>query len=372
MKKDRPKIPYVDVARQHAPLKRELLAAVEQVLDQGSFVLGPQVAEFEAQFAKLVRVPFAVGVNSGTDAMILGLRALGIGPGDEVITAVNSFVASASCVALVGAKPVLADVGPDYNLNPAAAAAAITPRTRAIIPVHLTGRPADMDAIMALARKHKLFVIEDAAQAVAAEYRGQPVGSFGDVNAFSLHPLKTLNACGDGGVATTRSAELAEKIQLLRNLGLKTRENCVEWSSNSRLDTLQAAMLLVKLRHLDAWTEQRRANARFYRERLAGVPGVQLPDDPPHLRSVYHTFVVQVDRREELRDFLLARGVGTQIHYPNPIHLQDCAKELGHKLGDFPVAEAQAKRILSLPVYPELTEAELETVANGVRDFFGA
>lgn len=372
MKKDRPKIPYVDIARQHAPLKRDLLAAVEQVLDQGAFILGPQVAEFEAQFARLVQVPFAVGVNSGTDAMILALRALGIGPGDEVITAANSFVASASCVALVGAKPVLADVGPDYNLDPAAAAAAITPRTRAIIPVHLTGRPADMDAIMALARKHKLFVIEDAAQAVAAEYRGQPVGSFGDVNAFSLHPLKTLNACGDGGVATTRSAALAEKIQLLRNLGLKTRENCVEWSSNSRLDTLQAAMLLVKLRHLEAWTEQRRANARFYRECLTGVPGVQLPDDPPHLRSVYHTFVVQVNRREELRDFLLARGVGTQVHYPNPIHLQDCAKGLGYKLGDFPVAEAQATRILSLPVYPELTEAELETVASGVRQFFGA
>ena len=370
--KKRLKIPYVDIVRQHAPLKRELLAAVEEVLDHGGFILGPQCAEFEARFAELTTVPFAVAVNSGTDALVLALRALDLGPGDEVITAVNSFVASASCIALVGARPVLVDVRDDYNIDPGCVENAITPRSKAIIPVHLTGRPAEMDAIMEIARRHNLFVIEDAAQATAASYRGQPVGSFGDVNCFSLHPLKTLNACGDGGVVTTRSEQLADRIALLRNLGLKSRENCVEWSSNSRLDTLQAAMLLVKLKHLDEWTEKRRAHARFYRERLTGLPGVRVPEDPPHLRCVYHTFVVQVERREELREFLAGEGVGTQIHYPKPIHLQDCATRLGHRAGDFPVAEQQAQRILSLPIYPELTENELEVVARSIRRFFGA
>lgn len=369
---DQRKIPYVNVARQHTPLKRELLAEIERVLDHGGFILGPQVGEFECEFARLVRVQFAIGVNSGTDAIVMSLRALGIGPGDEVITAVNSFVASASAIALVGARPVLVDVREDYNIDPSGLEYAITPRTRAVIPVHLTGRPADMDAIMAVALRHKLLVVEDAAQAVAAEYRGQPVGSFGEVGCFSLHPLKTLNACGDGGVIVTRDTELARKIHLLRNLGLETRENAVLWSSNSRLDTIQAAMLLVKLKYLEAWTERRREIARFYRQRLAGVPGVQIPEETPDTRCVYHTFVIQCDQRDQLRQFLAEHGIGSQIHYPMPIHLQKAAAGLGYKAGDFPVAERQARRILSLPIYPELTESELERVVSVIRLFFGA
>lgn len=364
------KIPYVDVGRQHRAIKNDLLQAVAQVLEEGKFVLGPQVGHFECEFSGLVGVPYSIGVNSGTDAMILALRSLGIGPGDEVLTAVNSFVSSASAIALVGAKPVLVDVRDDFNIDPTHAESLINRKTKAIIPVHLTGRPAPMDEIMDIARKHDLLVIEDAAQAVCARHRGRPVGSFGHANAFSLHPLKTLNACGDGGVLTTNSLEISEKVRELRNLGLRSRENCVEWSSNSRLDTIQAAMLLVKLKHLSHWTERRRENAALYRQMLKGIGEVVLPDDPSHMYSVYHTFVVQVERREALREFLADRGIGTQIHYPSPIHLQDCALGLRYQRGDFPVAEKQSTKILSLPIYPELGEEELQTVADAIRTFY--
>ena len=365
-------LPYVDIARQHAPLKAELLAAVARVLDHGNFILGPEVNEFEQRFAALVGTKQAIGLNSGTNALVLALRALEIGPGDEVITAVNSFVASASCIAMVGARPVLVDVRADYNLDPAGVEAAVTPRTKALLPVHLTGRPAEMDRLGAIARRHKLAMVEDAAQAVAATYRGQAVGSFGDVGCFSLHPLKTLNACGDGGVAVTQNAELARKIQLLRNLGLETRDNARLWSNNSRLDTLQAAMLLVKLNYLAAWTDRRCANARFYQQQLANVPGVQLPPESPELRCVYHTFVIQADRRDELKQHLADQGIGSQIHYPRPIHLQDAAASLGYRAGAFPVAERQARHILSLPVYPELREEDWARVAGAIRQFYGA
>ena len=364
-------ISYVDIARQHAPLKAELLAAVARVLDHGGFILGPEVFEFERLFAGLVGTKYAIGVNSGTNALVLALRALGVGPGDEVITAVNSFVASASCIAMVGARPVLVDVRDDYNLDPAGVEAAVTSRTKAILPVHLTGRPAEMDTLCAIARRHKVFMVEDAAQAVAATYRNQPVGSFGDVGCFSLHPLKTLNACGDGGVAVTQNAGLAGELQIMRNLGLATRENAKVWSNNSRLDTIQAAMLLVKLNYLAEWTEKRRANARFYQQHLAGVAVVQVPQDAPEMRSVYHTFVIQAERRDELQKHLADRGIGSQIHYPQPIHLQAAAAPLGYRLGDFPVAERQARRILSLPIYPDLREADLARIAGAIRQFYG-
>jgi dTDP-4-amino-4,6-dideoxygalactose transaminase len=359
----------VDVARQHATLKAELHEALDRVLSHGHFILGEEVEEFEQRFAGLCQTPFAIGVNSGTDALILSLRALGIGPGDEVITAPNSFVASAGCIALAGAKPVFVDVREDYNLDPALLEKAITPRTKAILPVHLTGRPADMDAIMGIARRHHLRVIEDAAQAVTAEYKGRRVGSFGDAGCFSLHPLKTLNACGDGGVVVTHSRELCEKVRLMRNLGLRTRENAVLWSSNSRLDTLQASLLLVKLKYVDEWTEKRRANARLYQEKLRGLPAVQVPMDAPHERAVYHTFVIQADRRDELKQYLADQGIGTTVHYAIPIHLQEAAAGLGYRRGDFPVAERQAARILSLPIYPELCREHLERVAETVRSF---
>lgn len=365
------KVPYLDLPAQHRPLKAELLEAVGGVIDRGQFILGPEVAAFEAGLAAQCGTKHAVGLNSGTDALILALRALGIGRGDEVVTAANSFVASASCVALAGATPVLVDVRDDYNMDPAALERAITPRTKAVIPVHLTGRPADMDPIMTIARKRGLFVVEDCAQAIAAEYRGRRVGSFGSIGCFSLHPLKTLNACGDGGAAVTDDPVLRDKIVLMRNLGLQSRENCTVWSSNSRLDTVQAAMLLVKLKHLDAWTDGRRRNAAFYQEALAGIPGLAVPRDQAHEKAVYHTFIVQAERRDELKAFLAARGIDTAIHYPRPIHLQDVAAPLGKPAGSFPAAERQAGRILSLPVYPELTREQLEWVAASIRAFYG-
>ncbi len=364
------RVAYVDLAAQHRPLKAELMAAVERVLDHGKFILGEEVREFETKFAELCGAKFAVGVSSGTDALILALRALDIGPGDEVITAPNSFVASASCIALVGAKPVFVDVADDYTLDAQRLEAAITKKTKAILPVHLTGRPCDMDAIMAIAKKHGLAVVEDSAQAVLAEHRGKRVGSFGDMGCFSLHPLKTLNACGDAGIATTSDPAFYEKLLLLRNIGLKTRDDCVLWSGNSRIDTMQAAMLLVKLKHLEDWTRARRKNAEFYRRALADVPQVQLPIERPHERAVYHTFVVQAERRDELKAFLSQAGVDSAIHYPIPIHLHRAAASLGLKPGAFPIAERQARKILSLPVHHQLTQSDLNTVVETIKEFY--
>ena len=252
------KIPYVNLAAQHAGLKVELLEAVEAVLEKGNFILGEEVSQFEKRFSELCGVPYAVGVNSGTDALILALRVLGVGEGDEVITVPNSFVATAACIRLVDARPVFVDVRNDYNMDPERLERAVNRRTKAIIPVHLTGRPADMDPILALAGRKGIPVVEDAAQAVLAEYRGRRVGSFGTLGCFSMHPLKTLNACGDGGVLTTSDSRIYEELKVLRNLGLKDRNQCLRWSGNSRLDTIQAAMLLVKLKYLETWTGKRR------------------------------------------------------------------------------------------------------------------
>jgi len=364
------RIPYVNMASQHGPIKDELLAAMARVIDHGQFILGDEVTKFERRFAEICGIRYAVGVNSGTDALILALKAIGIRPGDEVITVPNSFISSAGCIALLGARPVFVDVRDDYNIDPTLIEQAITPRTRAIIPVHFTGRPADMNPILEVVRLHRLHVIEDCAQAVIAEYNGKRVGSFGTVGCFSLHPLKTLNACGDGGVLVTDDDGLAEQFKILRNIGLKTRNDCVVWSGNSRLDTLQAAVLLVKLKYLETWTEKRRSNARFYQEHLADLLQVQVPTDKPHERAVYHTFVIQADYRDELQAHLAKCGIGTAIHYPVPIHLHKAALDLGYKSGSFPVAERQAQRILSLPVYPELRENELNYVMDGIRSFY--
>ena len=364
------KIPYVNITGQHTPIRAELLEAVGSVIDGGQFILGDEVLAFEQRFAELCDVRFAIAVNSGTDALILALRALGIGPGDEVITVPNSFVASTSCIMLVGARPVFVDVGDDYNMDPVQLEQAVTAKTKAILPVHLTGRPADMEAISATARAHGLHVVEDCAQAVLAEYRGQRVGSFGTIGCFSLHPLKTLNACGDGGVLTTNDESLYERLKMLRNHGLQTRDDCVFWGLNSRLDTLQASILLVKMKYLKVWTDRRQANATFYQRALAGIPGLQIPKDMPFEKAVYHTFVIQAERRDELKQYLAENGVGSSIHYPIPIHLQEVARELGYKPGSLPVAEQQAKRILSLPVYPELKTVELEYIANTIRTFY--
>ena len=364
------KIPYVNLVAQHSLIKDELMAGIAKVIENGRFVLGSEVDEFEKRFAKLAGCRFAVGLNSGTDALIFGLKAIGVEIGDEVITAPNSFLASASSIALLGATPVFVDVGKDYNLNPDLLESAITSKTRAIMPVHLTGKATDMDSVMSVARKHSIPVIEDCAQAVCAEHNGKRVGSFGEVGCFSLHPLKTLNACGDGGVVTTNNENLYQQFKLLRNHGLRTRDNGMMWAFNSRLDTIQAAVLLTKLDHVEDWTEGRRANAAVYREALSGLDEVALPVEEPHQRSVYHTFVIQAERRDKLRSFLSGQGIGTAIHYPIPIHLQDAAMELGYAEGSFPVAEQQAERILSLPIYPELTLDEITYVANCIRSFY--
>jgi len=363
------RIPYVNIAAQHAEIKAELLAAMAAVIDKGQFILGDEVGEFERRFAERCGVRYAVAFNSGTDALVLTLRVLGIGPGDEVITVANSFVATASCIALVGARPVFVDVREDYNMDPGQVERAITSKTKAILPVHLTGRPADMDTILQVARAHQLRVVEDCAQAVLAEYRGRRVGSFGDAGCFSLHPLKTLGACGDAGVATTNSEEMCHKFRLLRNHGLRSRDDCVMWGNNSRLDTLQAAILLVKMNCLEAWTEQRRSHAAYYQKRLKDVGGLRLPADRPHEKSVYHTFTIQVERRDELRSYLADHGVETAIHYPTPLHLHQAAATLGYPAGSFPVAERQAARILSLPMYSELATDDLEYIVQTVWKF---
>jgi dTDP-4-amino-4,6-dideoxygalactose transaminase len=366
------KIPYVNIAGQHSSIKSELLEAIAGVIERGEFILGNEVDGFERRFAQMCGVRFAVGVNSGTDALILALRALGIGPGDEVITVPNSFIASTSCIIMVGAQPIFVDVRDDYNMDPRQIEQAITPKTKAILPVHLTGSPADMDPILEVSKRYGLYVVEDCAQAVLAEYKGRYVGSFGNIGCFSLHPLKTLNACGDGGVLTTNDEELYERLRLLRNLGLRTREECVLWSGNSRLDTLQAAILLVKLKYLNAWTERRRAIAAFYQKELVGISGLRLPLPREFEKPVYHTFVVYAEKRDELKQYLADNGIESAVHYPVPIHLQRVAKDFGYEKGSLPVAERQAKHILSLPVYPELKEIDLEYIVQTIRRFYQA
>lgn len=360
---------YTNFPAQFAESRDELLAVVERVLAGGQFILGAEVEAFEREFARLCGTPDAVGVANGTDALALALRALGVGPGDDVITAPNSFLATAAAIVQVGGRPVFVDVRDDLNIDPDRIAAAVTGRTRAIIPVHLTGRCADMDPILEIAQRHALHVVEDAAQAVGAVYRGRRAGSFGATGCFSLHPLKNLNAVGDAGVITTSDAGLAARLRRLRNHGLATRDEAVEWGFNSRLDALQAAVLRFRLGQVPGVTAARRQLADRYRATLAGV--VECPEERPWEQHVYHLFVVQGDQRDDLQRFLAARGIDTKVHYPVPIHLQPCAKNLGYARGDFPVAERQASRILSLPVHQWLDEADVEHVAASIREFYG-
>ncbi|HET8576147.1 MAG TPA: DegT/DnrJ/EryC1/StrS family aminotransferase [Methylomirabilota bacterium] len=362
-------VPFVALDLQQRDLKTEILDAVERVLEHGQYILGPEVEEFERRFGELCGTPFAVGTSDGTHALVLSLRALGIGPGDEVITAPNSFLASAAAIALVGGQPVFADVRDDLNIDPERVADAVTSRTRAIIAVHLTGRPADMERIGAIAERHGLTVLEDAAQAVGARLNDRPVGSFGAAGCFSLHPLKNLAACGDAGIVTTPDRKLADSLRAARNHGLRGRDDCGAWSYNARLDTIQAAILNVKLGHLARWTAAKRRIAGRYREALRSVVGV--PEERSGEYAVYQTFVIRADRRDELQRHLAARGVDSKVHYPTPLHLQEAAADLGYKRGDFPVAERLAGEILSLPIYPELTDSQQEAVIEGVRSFYG-
>ena len=333
--------------------------------------MGAAVGELEQALAAYHGVRHAVALNSGTDALILAMKVLGVGPGDEVITPVNSFIASTAAVVHLGARPVLVDVLPDQNIDPAAAERAVTAKTKAIMPVHLTGRIADMDRVNAIAKAHGLAVIEDAAQSVGSRHRGRLSGTLGDAGCFSAHPLKNLNACGDAGFLLTDRDDIVDRLRLLRNHGLVDRNTVTEFGLVSRLDTIQASILLMRLRRLGSVLERRRHNAARYRS-LLDPRFVFMPPCREHEHNTFHTFVIQVDRRDELQAHLTALGIGTAIHYPVPIHLQPAAAYLGYKAGDFPVAEEQARRILTLPVNQSLTDADIDHVAAAVNGFYRA
>jgi dTDP-4-amino-4,6-dideoxygalactose transaminase len=366
------RVPFQDIPLQIRNLRPEIDAALERVLAHGEFILGPEVAAFEGEWAGFCGAAHAVGVGSGTDALHLTLRALGIGAGDEVITAANTFIATAEAISYAGARPVLADcrIG-DYLVDPQAVAAAVTPRTRAIIPVHLYGQPADMDTLAALAKRNGLALIEDAAQAHGASLSdGRACGSLGLAAAFSFYPAKNLGAFGDAGAVTTSDESLAGRLRLLRNWGSVVKYHHEVQGFNSRLDTLQASILSAKLKHLAGWNDARRAAAGWYRAALADCAGIALPTESPWTgRHAYHLFVVRLlehDRDAVARD-LGARGVQTVVHYPVPIHLQKAYAELGLRPGAFPAAEAASRTILSLPIFPEITQPQVEYVAGSLR-----
>ena len=364
------KIPFVDLQAQYQTIAPEINAAIQGVLDRSDYILGDEVRLFEDDFAKYIGTAHALSVGSGLDALELALRAYGIGSGDEVITAANTFIATALAIVAVGAKAVLSEMDPaTYNISPAAIEAAITSRTRAIMPVHLYGQPADMDAILAIAKKHNLLVIEDAAQAHGAAYgvknAGKRAGSWGHAAAFSFYPGKNLGAYGDGGIITTNDAAIAEKIRYLRNYGQKVKYEHVVAGTNSRLDTIQAAILRVKLRHLDRWNALRNEHAKAYSAALADGPFV-LPKVAENRTHIFHLYVLQVENRTAVQEFLNQRGIATGIHYPIPIHLQEACKNLGYRRGDFPITEQAAARILSLPMFPELSSQQRESVAGAL------
>ncbi len=362
-------IPLVDLKAQYAGIKPEIDAAIQRVVDNTSFISGPEVQAFEEAFAHFIGVKEAAGVASGTAALHLAFLACGIGPGDEVITTPFTFYATAEAIAQAGAMPIFVDIEPDtYNIDPAKIEAAITPRTRAIVPVHLYGQAAEMDAIMALARRRKLWVIEDAAQAHAAEHRGQRCGSIGDISCFSFYPSKNLGCYGDGGLVASNNPELMARMRRLRDHGRVGKYEHVELGWGYRLDGIQAAILRAKLAHLETWTEQRRAAAGRYNALFAGVE-VVTPVERPYNRHVYHCYVIRTPRRDALAAHLASRGIGAVIHYPIPMHLQPAyrAMELGR--GSFPVSEAAAEQVLSIPMYPEITPEQQERVADAVKRF---
>lgn len=362
-------IPLVDLQANYRSLKDEIDAAVAAVMNSCAFILGPDVAAFEREFAAYVGCREAVGISTGTRALHLAMEALGIGAGDEVITVPNTFAATALAIEECGATPVLIDIDPDtYLIDPGRIEAALTERTRAIVPVHLYGQPVDMDAILAIAQRHKLLVIEDACQAHGARYKGRRVGTLGNAAGFSFYPGKNLGAFGDGGLATTDDAELATRLRGLRNYGQSRKYHHDYRAYNARLDTIQAAVLRVKLRHLDRWNAQRQAAAARYRERLAGVEEVVLPKVAPDREHVWHLFVIRVPRRDAVLQALNEQGIGAGIHYPVPIHQMPAFSHLPYKKGDFPITEAYAPTLLSLPIFPEMTPEQVDRVCETLKD----
>jgi len=370
VKEGEAKVKYVDLPKQ-ANVEDILTDIKEILLKTGQFTLGQPVAEFEAKFAGLCKTKYAVGLNSGTDALFLALKALNIGSGDEVITVPNSFFATAAVIAIAEAKPVFVDVNNEYNIDAELIERSITHRTKAILPVHLTGNPADMPRIMNIARQHNLHVIEDAAQAVSATIDGQPTGSFGIAGGFSFHPLKNLNVWGDGGITTTNSKELSDKLRLLRNHGLKNRDEVEVFAYNSRLDTLQAIVANQLLNALDAITDTRIKNAKTYDDGLSDLTDyIILPPRKSNVKQVYHTYVIQARERNKLGAYLAEKGIESKVHYPVPLHLQPASRYLGYQEGDFPVCEAQAKSILTLPVHQHLTDDQVTYVIDNIRKFY--
>lgn len=357
-------VPFVDLRAQYRSIAPEVGQAIQGVLNRADFILGEEVERFEAEFAAFVGAEHAVGVGSGLAALELALHAYGIGPGDEVITPANTFIATVLAILGVGARPVLVDVNPaTYNIEPAGVAAAITPRTRVLMPVHLYGQTADMDSLLALADRHNLLVIEDAAQAHGALFRGRRAGTLGHAGAFSFYPGKNLGAYGDGGLIVTRDAEIAARLRQLRNYGQSVKYHHVVAGTNSRLDTLQAAVLRVKLRHLGDWNRARQEHAAEY-DRLLGGLDVGTPAVTDRAGHVYHLYVIRVTRRDALQAELSSNGIQTGIHYPIPIHLQPACAHMGYPRGAFPETERAAGEILSLPMYPELDREKIERVAT--------
>ena len=363
-------VPQLDLAAQYASIGAEIRTAVERVMASQLFVLGREGAALEDEIAKLSAVSHGVGLASGTDALILSLRACGVQAGDEVLLPPFTFVATGSAVSALGAKPVFADIRPDtYNIDPSELERRVTPRTRAIVVVHLYGLAADMDPIMAFAKAHKLPVIEDNAQAIGGAYRGHPTGSIGDVACISFYPTKNLGAYGDAGIVVTNSPKIAERIRTLRNHGQTGKYLSSEPGWNSRLDEIQAAILRVKLRHLSDWQRARQSNAAEYTRLLNQIPGVMPPITQEGFEHVYHQYTIRVERRDALQQFLSAREIGSTVYYPYPLHLQPLYASLGHKPGDFPHAERAAQEVLSLPMYPELRKEQVARVVDAIAEF---
>jgi len=366
-------VPLLDLQAQYRPLRAEILAAIERVCDSQRFIMGPEITALENEMASMLGIRHAIAVSSGTDALLLALMALDIKPGDEVITPTYSFFATAGAVARLGARPVLVDVeDTTFNLNPASLPAAITPRTKAIIPVHLFGQSAEMDPILDVARRAGVPVVEDAAQAIGASYKSRPVGGLGTFGCFSFFPSKNLGAFGDAGLLTTNDDGLAQKARLLRTHGMEPRYYHHLVGANFRMDALQAAILRVKAPHLAAWTERRRDNANRYRAlfRSAGVlDRLTLPVEGPDRFHIYNQFVIRTADRDALKHHLESAGIGTEIYYPVPFHLQPCFAYLGYRAGDLPAAERAAKESLAIPIYSELTAAQQQTVVGAVAEF---
>lgn len=377
-------VPLLDLKAQHATIRAEVREAIDRVVESQQFILGPEVEALEREVAEYSACAHGIGVSSGTDALLVALMAIDLKPGDEVVTTPFTFFASAGAISRLGGKPVFVDIDPlTFNIDPRGIEAALTPRTRAIMPVHLYGQMADMDPIMEIAKRRSLFVIEDAAQAVGAEYKGRRAGSIGHFGCFSFFPSKNLGGVGDGGMVTTNEAGLADKVRLLRNHGYGPKYYNRVVGGNFRLDAIQAAVLRVKLKHLDSWTEARQRNSEAYRhlfedmglylthkELTAGKRGIALPVESADVRHIYNQFVVRSSRRDELMSHLKKRRIGTEIYYPVPMHLQDCFASLGYRPGDFPASECASHQALALPIYPELTLEMLAAVAGGVSHYF--